>query len=365
MATTTSTTRTSFEEEIFQQIKAGIMKDAPPTKKEEPPVVIKKAERKAEKGQVMYSKLIGKVPAKMEDFPVTVLTSKDVPEEIRAFIPAADDAELDGYVPQLEQLYQLILALEDGDKVVISGPTGSGKTSMVKYACQKTGRPFMRINGNGDIESSAIFGQLVVEGGGTVWRDGVATEASKYGGVLCVDEWEVLPPEITMGFQAVLESGGTLFLKEKPGSSEEKLVVPHKQSRFVFCGNTVGQGDDSGAFAGTTVQNTATIDRFDTAIHLGYLQPSHEEAILTNKIADLDKSIAKLMIQYASLVRTAYMQSNIGLTMSPRTLINWGRKVVRYGKVKVALEYSFLNKLRDSDKKIATEMLTKVFGKIE
>ncbi len=358
-ATPMSDVEKFVQEELMKSIMHEEVKKAGIDKK----LDLKPKARKALAGQKMYSDVFGYKPVSVIDFPVTILISKDIPVAIAALVPDATDPELQDYVPQQEQLEQLVFSWENHEKVLISGPTGSGKSSMVKFACQKLNRPFVRVNMNGDIESSALFGQLVVEDGGTVWKDGAVTEAIKFGGVVCIDEWEVSPPEITMSMQSVLERGGILFLKEKPGTSFDKMVKPHDNTRFVFCGNTVGQGDDSGQFAGTNVQNTATIDRFDTAIYLDYLSQDHETAIVKSKVPDIDDQIVKLMLQYAALIRAAYKQTNIGLTMSPRTLINWARKTVNYGSYKTALNYCFVNKLRDGDKKVAQEVFTKVFGK--
>jgi len=363
---TAAMSETEIEQFLVNEIKKslGDTETAAP-EKPEPEVVLEAKVKKAAKGQKMFSDVFGYKPVSRPDFPVSLFKDDDFNEAVRVFIPAVDDPELDGYKPQKEAVEQLVSGLEEGDRISISGPTGSGKSSMVKYVCQKLRRPFIRINMNGDIESSALFGQLVVEDGGTVWKNGPAPEGLMYGAVICIDEWTVMPPEITMNFQNPLEHGGFLFLKEKPGTAAEKVINPHEQTRYVFCDNTQGQGDDTGAFAGTNVQNTATLDRFDMAIHLDYLGVDHETSVILSKVKGLDKGIVKKMIQYAGQIRNAYAKTEMGLTMSPRTLINWGRKIEQYGSCKVSLTYCFLNKLRDSDKKVATELYTKVFGKIK
>ena len=122
-----------------------------------------------------------------------------------------------------------------------------------------------------------------------------------------------------------LEDGGYLYLKEKPGNSDDRTVTPDDNFRLVFAGNTVGQGDITGAFSGVGVQNTATIDRFTNTIRLGYLSQKHEVDIITSK-SSVDKKVPTDMVRLASLVRTAYEQGKVGLTISPRTLINWARK---------------------------------------
>ena len=314
-----------------------------------------KKEVKLAKGEMLYSSLFGTVPKNIPDFPVKKW--EDVPAEWAWHIPKEDDK----YVVQVEEAARLVSALVDGDKILITGPTGSGKSSLVKYACAKLAAPFVRINMSADAESSVLFGQLVVKDGATVWEDGPITEAVKYGGVCLIDEWELMPPEISMSLQNLLEDDGYLFLKEMPGKAEDKTFVPHKNFRLICAGNTVGQGDDSGSFSGTMVQNSATLDRFTTTIILGYLSPEHESAIITGK-SGVTKSVAKNMLKLAGLVRSAYGQHAINLTMSPRTLINWGNKFKKHDSMSFAFRIAFFDKLRDSDKKAVEELYNKVFS---
>lgn len=305
-------------------------------------------------GQKMYSEVFGYVPF-MGDFPVSVLSGVD--EKVARFVPSVDG----DYVVQERECALLVAAIEDGDKALITGPTGSGKSSLVKYIAAKTGRPFIRINMSGDVQSDSIFGTLVVRGGATVWEDGAITEAVKYGALCLVDEWELMPAEIAMGLQNLLEDNGYLYLKEMPATSAERTIIPHKDFRIMFAGNTVGQGDTTGMFAGVGVQNTATIDRFTATVHLNYLSQEHEVNIITSK-TKASKAVATQMVKLATLVRNAYNQRKLGLTMSPRTLINWGRKQERY-ELSYALKVAFLDKLSEEDGKAVEELYIKVFGK--
>lgn len=315
---------------------------------------VTKAPSVLEYGHVWFSDVFGYKP-KFGDFGVQWLETPDNPE-IARLIPNIDA----DYVLQKDEAALLVAGMMDGDKTLITGPTGSGKSSLVKYVCAKLNRPFIRINMSGDVESAALFGTLVVRGGATVWEDGAITEAAKYGAVCLVDEWELMPAEIAMGMQNLLEDGGYLYLKEKPGTSDERTIHPDNNFRLVFAGNTVGQGDVTGAFSGVGVQNTATIDRFTNTIRLGYLSQKHEVNIITSK-SSVDNKTATDMVRFASLVRSAYEQGKVGLTISPRTLINWARKQKRYD-VQYALQVSYLEKLTPDDSKSVSELFTKVFG---
>jgi cobaltochelatase CobS len=330
-----------------------------------PAPVVEEPEKEPElkAGQVLFSKLTGTSKGalkkmKLKDFAVSVLDASIIPAEVKAFIPKANPA----YNIQIDEAHALMMAWEMDEKVLITGPTGSGKSSLIQYACALTNRPMIRVNMSGDIESSVIFGSLVVENGATVWKDGPVTEAVRYGAVTLLDEWDVTPPEILFSLQWLFEKGGQLFLKEQPGDSTSKFITPHPNFRLVCAGNTVGQGDDTGRYSGTNVQNNASIDRFQTTIKLDYLDANHEVRVIEDSVPGLVNGMAQKMVSFANLVRTACNQNTINLTMSPRTLINWGEKVATFGDVRRALLLAFANKLRDTDRKIVGEFYTKVFG---
>jgi cobaltochelatase CobS len=336
----------------------GTLKPTAPVAAPKAPVIEKKA-TVCGVNQRMASDLLGVKLKKDEDFPVTILDKASLPVQVAAFVPFPDP----DYKVQVEEACKLLRAWEEGDKVMVYGPTGSGKSSLIRLCAAHTNRPFIRINMTGDTESSTLFGSMVVRGGATVWEDGPVTEAVKYGAALLIDEWELMGPEIAMGLQWLIEDDGKLYLKEMPGTSTDKMIQPHRDFRVVFAGNTVGQGDDTGSHAGVNPQNTATVDRFQTIIRLGYLDTAHEIAVLTKKCLKLDPSIADKMVKVAALVRQANAQGNIALTMSPRTLINWGRKIFVWGDPKIAFTIAFLDKLRDTDRKVVLELYGKVFGR--
>jgi cobaltochelatase CobS len=367
--TTASTTTFSLDGRVAEAIRSKLLEragagsyDAKPVVEAPKAVEVLVGPIKLEDNQKLASQVLGlkKGQYKEEhDFACTILDKSTVAPEVVAMVPSLDP----DYKPQPEEALRLLRAIEDGDKTLITGPTGSGKSSLVRYICALTNRPFIRINMTEDTESSTVFGTVTMKSGTMHFEDGPATEAVKYGAVMLIDEWELMTPGITMGLQWLFEDDGMLYLKEMPGTSSDKLIKPHANFRLVCAGNTVGQGDDTGSHAGTNVQNTATIDRFSTTIVLGYLDAKHETAILTKKFPKLDKTIIANMLKVAALVRQANGQGAVTLTMSPRTLINWSRKILSWGDPKLAFTIAFLDKLRESDRKVVTELYGKVFGR--
>ena len=310
--------------------------------------------------QIYLSEVIGQ-PVD-HDFGITVFQESDWDERIAAFVPSINST----YVIDPKLASDILQAWELNEKVLCYGPTGAGKSSLIEQLCARTYRPFVRVNCTGDMDSSMIFGQLTAKDGSTIWVDGAATEAVKYGAVFAWDEWDVTPPEISMGLQWLLEDDGKLFLKEMPGSTKDKQIIPHKDFRLVAIGNTQGQGDDTGAHAGTNVQNSATLDRFGTAVFVDYLPAAVEEKIITTKFpTTVTGKAAKELVKLANLIRQGYKSGQFSLTVSPRTLFGICRKVSVGATLKSAFTLVYLNKLNDTQRKVAGELFAKVYGTSE
>ena len=313
------------------------------------------------KGQQYFSDLFKEIRVDPdEDFAVTCFKDMTWDERIVSFVPSINPI----YVIDKDLAKTILTAWELNEKVLCYGPTGAGKSSLIEQLCAYTGRPFVRINCTGDMDSSMIFGQLTAKDGSTVWVDGAVTDAVKYGAVFAWDEWDVTPPEISMGLLWLLEDDGKLFLKEMPGSTKDKQIIPHEHFRLVAIGNTQGQGDDTGSHAGTNVQNSATLDRFGTAVYVDYL-PSHiEEKIILNKFgSQITGKVAKELVKLANLIRQGYQAGQFNLTISPRSLFSICRKVCFGSTLKKAYEVVYLNKLNDTQRKVATELFIKIYGK--
>jgi len=314
-------------------------------------------------GQIYFSDLFKEIwIIDKEDFGVTMFHETTWDERIASFVPSINPT----YVIDKDLAANVLRAWELNERVLCYGPTGAGKSSLIEQLCARTGRPFVRVNCTGDMDTSMIFGQLTAKSGSTIWVDGAVTEAVRYGAVFAWDEWDVTPPEISMGLQWLLEDDGKLFLKEMPGSTKDKQIVPHEHFRIVAIGNTQGQGDDTGAHAGTNVQNSATLDRFGTAVYVDYLDASIEETMLTNRYPDtITKKTAKELVKLANLIRQGYKAAQFNLTMSPRSLFSICNKVSFGMTLRTAFNLVYLNKLNDTQRKVADELFTKIYGNKE
>lgn len=311
------------------------------------------------KGHIVKKQLhevfdLGKVKAAMsargEPIPISVMS----PNAHQDMVPDV----MDEYVYDIDELKNVILAMELNIPCYIWGHKGSGKSELLSQVCARTVRPMIRIQHTVNTEESHINGQWTVKGGATEFEYGPLPLAMLNGWVYCADEYDFGLPSVLANYQAVLE-GKALVIKEAP--AHMRIVRPHPEFRFVCTGNTNGSGDETGLYQGTMIQNSANYDRFGMVINKKYMDKKAESQILQNH-CKLTATDADRMVDFANLVRQAYDGAKISDTISPRTLIFASKIGVMRGSFSQGLMLSFMNKLTKIDKEVCIGLSQRVFG---
>jgi len=308
-------------------------------------------------GEKAFSDMFGFVPPSGIDHAVRQFGDEDWPEEVRMYIPERDDT----YIWPPSETEAAVVGLMSNDRCIAIGPKGSGKTTLWQQICARMRMPWIRVNCREDMESSMFFGTPRLGNGDLGWIDGPLPLLGKHGGVLCCDEISATPAGITMALMSPLEPNGPIYVADKPVESD-RYIKPTEWFRIVATDNTELQGDTTGRYAGTNVQNEALIDRFTTSIKLGYLSREHEKAVIKSHVDNIPEDWCEQMLDLASLVRRAYDNGQVNFTMSPRGLVNWAKKVVYWGDIAQAFRLAFGNKLTEDDGKQINEMFMKVTG---
>lgn len=330
-----------------------------PVKPKIDPNEVKKREIEYPEGFRPFSEVFGFEPPSGIDHAVRVFEEDYFPDEVRHLIPQVDD----GYSPPAKEVEDFVVGLHMGDNVFMHGPTGSGKSTLPQQVAARMRMPWVRVQGRVDLDSSAVVGTITVEDGTMKWSDGPLTLIWKHGGIYQQDEFSMTPAAMNAVFQRILERNGDLFLEDKPNcTNAERLVPKSKFAWFVATDNTAGQGDMTGQYAGTGIQNSATMDRFGTVIRLNYMDRTKELAMLTKRVDGLENDTAKNMLAFASMVREAFRKDEINVTVSPRVLIEWGIKATYWGNPVKALKSVWFDRLEDEDRALASQFVSKVFN---
>ena len=62
-----------------------------------------------------------------------------------------------------------------------------------------------------------------------------------------------------------------------------EVIEPHPRFRLVCTANSLGNGDESGLYAGTKILNAAFLDRFAAVFRMSYMPPVQEAQIVRNR----------------------------------------------------------------------------------
>lgn len=198
------------------------------------------------------------------------------------------------------------------EAVLLFGPTGSGKSSTLMQVCARIGVPVWRITGHARLESVEIFGHYVNgPNGQTIFMDGPATEAAKFGGLLIIDEADRTDPGMFVGNNGLLETGP--FTLSGKGC---ELVHRHENFRIALTANSNMAGDDTGNYLTAMVHDKSIAERIGMAIEVGYM-------------ADEERSIVEKELTHVTDKKLEYWFDQEGLTVNANGVTKTGSQITR------------------------------------
>lgn len=243
-------------------------------------------------------------------------------------------------------------AIEHNERVFIYGPSGTGKSSLVRQIAAMTKRPVRRVSLNGETSVSDFIGHWTVnDQRQTVFVKGILPTAMLEGHILQLDEVDAMQPEIGFILQQVLEPHGHLLLTD---TGED--VHPHVDFRVVATANTLGFGSDSGLYSsGTHVLNFSWLDRWDVVVHIDYLPADEEARLLHARYASLKKELLTCLVTAAGDLRRAHSEEQLTTTITTRRLLALCSRLARGNDFPRALATTVLNKVPPEDRKVIAE----------
>jgi len=243
-------------------------------------------------------------------------------------------------------------AIEHDERVFLHGPSGTGKSSLVRQIAALTRHPVRRVSLNGETSVADFVGHWTVnEKRETAFVRGILPQAMEQGFILQLDEVDAMQPEVGFVIQQVLEPKGHLVLTD---TGED--VTPHPDFRLVATANTLGLGCDSGLYAsGTRVLNFSWLDRWDVVVHLDYLPDSQEVELLHARHPSVKKDLLKCIVKAAGDLRRAHEQDQLTTVVTTRRLLALCARLERGNDFERALQVCVLNKAPSEDAKVLTE----------
>jgi len=271
-------------------------------------------------------------------------------------VPEVDE----GYVFQEELAREVLISLKEREKILLVGPTGCGKSTLIEQLAARLSWPLIRVAASGGLTESDLLGEWTVREGETVFNYGFLPRAMKLGAVCLIDEIDGIEPSVAFSIHQLMEDQGRLVLLQNGG----ELIEPHPDFRLVTTANTLGNGDESGLYAGTRVLNAAFLDRFAAVFRMSYMPPELEVRVIRARVPECSTSLARKLVRMATDVREAKENDQLYCTFSTRRLIDVARKHSQLGDLPAALELALLNRLHEEDRQVVFELCQRHLGEL-
>jgi cobaltochelatase CobS len=234
-----------------------------------------------------------------------------------------------------------------GDALLLTGPTGAGKTSLIRQVAARLYWPVQEVTCHGRMEFADLLGGFQLLQGETRFVHGPLAIAAREGQLLILNEIDLMDPAELAGLNDSVE-GAPLVIAQNGG----EVIRPHRKFRVIATGNSAGAGDSTGLYQGVLRQNLAFLDRF-RVLQVSYPDPESELSLLDQLVPDLPTEIARKLIVVANEVRRLFLgESGSGagtdlgsggeltLTLSTRTLVRWARLTVTFKGAPNPLAYA-------------------------
>ncbi len=292
---------------------------------------------------------------------------------VEAFGKAPAFKSRNDYVPEIDDTY-----LFDGEttkailagflynrRVLVQGFHGTGKSTHIEQIAARLNWPCVRLNLDSHISRLDLVGRdaIVVENGQqvTTFKEGLLPWALQHPVALVLDEYDAARADVMFVIQRVLEQNGKFTLLD-----QNRIITPHPYFRLFATANTVGLGDTTGLYHGTQLINQGQMDRWNIITILNYLKPELEEDIVRRKLVkagnNLDNATIKAMVTVANLTRQGFINNDIAVVMSPRTVLSWAENAVLFDDIGLAFRLSFLNKCDSAEKPLIAEYYQRCFA---
>jgi MoxR-like ATPase len=175
--------------------------------------------------------------------------------------------------------------------VMLTGPTGCGKTRLVEHMGSLLGRPVITISCHDDLTSSDLVGRFMVTGGDVVWTDGPLTRAVKAGAICYLDEVVEARHDSLAILHSLTDHRRALYL-DRAGE-----VVHAPEGFMLVCSYNP-------AYRSSLKDLKPSFRQRFVTLPMRYLPPEQESAVIVAETG-VDRQTADRLVRCATAIRTA------------------------------------------------------------
>ena len=238
--------------------------------------------------------------------------------DISELVPKDTPAYLDNGERYVERIARSLAFFK---QCALIGPSGTGKTHIVYLVAELAGLPLWEINCGLQTSVFDLFGRYVGLGKEN-WIDGLITSWCRHGGILYLDEANMMKQDIATRLNPILDQRGHLVLTEK----DNEIIQRHKDAFLIISMNPV-----SSEFAGTKPINAAMRRRMSVWLNFDYMSVGakidQKEIDLVVKKAGINRQEAEQIIKVGAELRKQYKSGELPYGPSIGDLLNWAKLV--------------------------------------
>ena len=140
-----------------------------------------------------------------------------------------------GMLPALREMFSRSRRYQDEVpvNVLIQGPKGTGKSQLIKKFAEDTGLPYWGVIGQEGIRADELLGHYELKEGTSKWVDGLIPKAVRAGGILHVDEPNIIEPAILMRLDELMDNKRQLNMEDLNG----EIIKAHPDLFIIFTSN--------------------------------------------------------------------------------------------------------------------------------
>jgi nitric oxide reductase NorQ protein len=236
------------------------------------------------------------------------------PESLQSLIPTGTPEYVDSGQRYVERMVRALFYFK---QCALIGPSGTGKTHITYLVAELTGLPVWEVNCGLQTSSYDLIGRFIGLGKEN-WIDGQVTSWLRFGGLLYLDEANMMKQDVATRLNPVLDTRGHLVLTEK----DNEVVTRHPYAYLIISMNPF-----SAEFAGTKPLNAAFRRRMSVWINFDYESVgdkiSQKEVDLLIKRTKVDDETAYKIIRVGAEMRKQYKSGDLPYAPSIGDLIHW------------------------------------------
>ncbi len=240
----------------------------------------------------------------------------DFPPDMQELIPKNTPPYYDRGENYVERI---VRALGYFKQCACIGPSGTGKTHIVYLVAELCQLPLWEINCGLQTSTYDLFGRYIGLGKEN-WIDGIITSWCRHGGILYLDEANMMKQDVATKLNPILDTRGHMVLNEK----DNELITRHKDAYMLISMNPF-----SSEFTGTKPLNAAFRRRMSVWLNFDYMSVGthidDKEVNLLLERTGVSRDTATSIVHVAAKLRQEYKNGDLPYGPSVGDLANWAR----------------------------------------